>query len=391
LAVHVVVFIQENKTLDFLLPSLRDWGANVRPFGTPLTAAPAHDQPHDRNAWVHYRMGDYPAVPVSVDDERLVPLYSWLAKQHTFCDHHFGAGSNSTSGHLLAFCGQTPTFKNPPFTGTHPVWDLPTVFGLAERAGMTWGAFTDQDGYPVKFIRELFTQPMAARVFGPGKFKAMAAAGALPQLSYVWSPAGFDEHPPFTTPIDPDYLAKGHDLKWQEIDAVVAAGLWADTTFILTYDDWGGYGDHVTTPSIETLPDSLHPGGFQAIGGSRLPLIMFGGHVVQGVDNRWHSHASIAKTVIDLLGLPGLGVPRVDTAPSLANRVDPGVNRPLPPRYGTTIVQPTPPSPNPRVRTPKPWPPPLDRPMPRLVTNTSATLPAPTDGTVSSKPPKAPV
>ena len=388
---RVVVFIQENKTVDFMFPSLAAWGAAVRPNGPLRAVAPTFDQPHDRNAWVHYAIGDYPAVPISIDDTTLVPLYSWLAKQHAFCDHHFGAGSNSTSGHLLTFTGQTPTFKNPPFTGTHPVWDLPTVFGAAQRAGVSWGAFADHDGYPTKFIKELAAAPLSAGIHGPGDFLRMAAAGTLPRLCYVWSPAGFDEHPPFRAPLDPAYLTKGHNLVWQEIDAVVTAGGWADTTFMLTWDDWGGYADHVTTPNIETLPDALHPTGFQAIGGARLPLIVFGGHVRQGIDNRWHSHASIAKTVIDLLGLAPLRVPRVDTAPTLASLIDPGLARPTPPRIGTTIVQPTPPSPPPAPTPPVPWPHPLGAPMPPLVTNSGVTVPAPTDGLVRKTPPKPPI
>ena len=27
---------------------------------------------------------------------------------------------------------------------------------------------------------------------------------------------------------------------WQAVDAVVQAGQWAQTVFMLTYDDWGG-------------------------------------------------------------------------------------------------------------------------------------------------------
>ena len=111
---RLVVFIQENKTVDFMFPSLAEWGALVVPNSAPLRAAPMFDQPHDPNAWVHYAMGDYPAVKLSIDDIALVPFYSWLAKTFTFCDHHFSPGTNSTSGHLLAFTGQTPTFKTRP-------------------------------------------------------------------------------------------------------------------------------------------------------------------------------------------------------------------------------------------------------------------------------------
>ena len=389
-AARVVVFVQENKTVDFLFPSLAAWGADVVAFGPLLTTPPLFDQPHNRDAWVHYRMGDYPAVAISVDDTVVVPYYSWLAKTFAFCDHHFGAGSNSTSGHLLTFTGQTPTFKNPSFIGAHPVWDLPTVFALAERAGISWGAFPDQSGYPTKFIKELTSPALAAHVHGPGDFVRLAKAGQLPRLCYVWSPAGFDEHPPLATPHDPAYLTKGQNLIWQQVDAVVAAGQWNDTTFLLTYDDWGGYADHVTTPNIETLPDALHPNGFPAIGGSRLPLSVFGGHVAQTIDNRWHSHASIVKTCMDLLGLPALGVPRVDTAPTLATLVNATTPRPAPPTFGTTITQPAPPDPPRHPTPPGPWPGPLAQPLPPLTTNTGAHLPAPADGTVKKTPPKPP-
>ena len=127
---RVIVFLQENKTTDFYFRSLASWGAVVAQL--PSVAAPPNfDQPHDRNAWVHYSIGDYPALAAQVDNDTVIPFYSWLAKQFVFCDHHFAAGSNSTSGHMLAVGGQTPTMKNPPFVGPHPVWDIPSIFTAA--------------------------------------------------------------------------------------------------------------------------------------------------------------------------------------------------------------------------------------------------------------------
>ena len=96
-----------------------------------VTAPPNFDQPHDRNAWVHCSMGDYPAQAAQIDNDTVIPFLQLLAKQLVFCDHHFGAGSNSTSGHMLATGGQTPTMKNPPFVGPHPVWDIPSIFTAA--------------------------------------------------------------------------------------------------------------------------------------------------------------------------------------------------------------------------------------------------------------------
>lgn len=385
---RVIVFIQENKTTDFYFPTMAAWGAAVKNSGPLLSAAPDFDQPHDRNAWVHYAMGDYPAEVAQVDNDTVIPFYSWLAKQFVFSDHHFGSGSNSTPGHMLAIGGQMPTLKNPPFVGPHPVWNLPSIFSLAESAKVSWAAFPDQGGYPTEFYTSLTQAPGNENVLPPSQFIPMAKGGTLPQICYVWSPSGYDEHPPAVSA--PDYISKGQDLVWQRVQAVIDGGGWEDTTFILTWDDWGGYADSVPTPDVETVPDALHPDGFQVIGGSRIPLLMFGGRVGQAVDPEWHSHASIPKTIIDLLGLPPMGVPRVDDAPSLAHLVDPSLNRPVPPAPGSAIVQPTPPTPTPAPVAPQPWPGSLHTPLPALVTLDGSPLPAPVDGKVNKNPPKPP-
>ena len=65
----------------------------------PPHLAPDFDQPHDRSAWVHYKMGDYPAEDLALDNDSVIPYYSWLAKTYTFCDHHFGAGANPCRPH----------------------------------------------------------------------------------------------------------------------------------------------------------------------------------------------------------------------------------------------------------------------------------------------------
>ncbi len=386
---RVIVFLQENKTPDFYFPTLAAWGAEMRQNGPLLAAAPDYDQPHDRNAWVHFKLGDYPALSKSLDNDAVIPYYSWLAKTFTFCDHHFGAGSNSTSGHMLAVGGQMPTLKNPPFGAGGPTWDIPSIFLHAERAGISWAAFPAQDGYPTKFYKELNTTAQAKHIHQAADFLTMAAAGDLPQLVYAWSPPGFDEHPPGTS--DPAYIANGQSLVWQRIDAVVKAGQWQNTVFFLTWDDWGGYADHVATPDVEIVPDTLHPRGFQVVGGSRIPLIIFGGWVEQGIDNTWHSHASIPKTIIDLFGLPPIGIPRVDEAPSLMRRVVRTLNRPTPPAFGSTVTQPAPPSQPPKPIAPPPWTGPSNQALPPLLANGGKSIPAPHDGIVNPRPPKVPV
>ena len=393
---RVVVFLQENKTPDFSFRSMAAFGAEIAEYAPArvLSVAPDYDQPHDRSAWVHYRMGDYPAVRTQLDNDKVQPLHAWLAKTFTFCDHHFGIGSNSTSGHMLAIGGQTPTMKNPPFGAGGPTWDMPSIFVHAERAGISWAAVPDKDGYPTKFYDELKTAARAANIHPTASatddaFIKLVQAGNLPQLTYVWGPSGADEHPPFRGS-NPDYLTRAHDLLWRRIHAVVQAGRWGTTTFMLAYDDWGGYADHVVTPVSETVPDMLHPNGFVAIGGSRLPLILFGGRVRKMIDNTWHSNASIPKTIIDLFGLPKFGVPRVESAPSLAGFVDATLRRPKPPAFGGAIAQPKPPSTRPAPVPPPPWRGANNKPLSPVILNGGKTLPAPSDAIVRKTPPKLP-
>jgi len=57
---------------------------------------------------------------------------------------------------------------------------------------------------------------------------------------------------------------------------------------------------------------------------------------------------------------------------------------------GTTIVQPQPPNPVPPIQPPIAWPGPTAQPLPDLVANGGATIPAPNDAVVRAKPPKLP-
>jgi hypothetical protein len=76
---------------------------------------------------------------------------------------------------------------------------------------------------------------------------------------------------------------------------------------------------------------------------------MFGGHVRAGIDSRWCSHVSIPKTAMQLLGLPPIGVARLDDDPGLGDVVDCAMApTPPPPAYRTNVnlpaaLNPTPP------------------------------------------------
>jgi len=60
-------------------------------------------------------------------------------------------------------------------------------------------------------------------------------------------------------------------------------GYWYDTVILVTWDDWGGYYDHVVPPDCATSPCTGYPNGtgFQYVYGFRVPLLVVGAYVNQ--------------------------------------------------------------------------------------------------------------
>ena len=340
-------FLQENKTTDFYFPTLAPWGAAVADERALLAAPPNFDQPHDRNAWVHYAMGDYPALAVQIDNDAVIPFYSVAGQAVHLLRSPLRAGIEL---HLGAHAGHRraePDDEEPAVRRAAPDLGPPVDLHRGRRRRGLVGGVPG----PAAATRPSSTPPSTPRRARPTSTRR-ASSSRWPRPATCRRSATCGARPATTStrrpPATRTTSTKGQDLVWQRVQAVIDGGGWADTTFILTWDDWGGYADSVPTPAIETVPDALHPDGFQAIGGSRIPLIMFGGNVSQGIDSAWHSHASIPKTIIDLLGLPGMGVAGW-TAPPLAGRVDPTLTRPDPrPSAPPSANRPRRPRPRPR-------------------------------------------
>lgn len=73
---------------------------------------------------------------------------------------------------------------------------------------------------------------------GLDALKADAAAGTLPQVSWYIGPAELSEHPPFSP-------AEGAWLQKQVVDAITSSPKYNKTILVISYDETGGWGDHV--------------------------------------------------------------------------------------------------------------------------------------------------
>ena len=369
--------IRENHTTDNYFRDLAPWGANVA-TGWPTCANPppqppfsAYYPPHDRRAyfnWLTKSTAEHSQFDTAAD----IPFYLYLAITGAFMENHCaGFGTNSTPNHMLLVGGQSPTLGNPP-RRSQPVWDLPSLPGLAEDGKIGWRCYVPPDQFPISFYQQLRGSP---NVRPSSDFVTDAKAGGLPALVYLWHESGLDEHPPAN-------ITDGMSMIWQSVDAVVQGGGWEETVFMLTWDDWGGFDDHVATPAVEFTPDNV-----QLAFGPRVPLLMFGGHVKPGIDSRWCSHVSVPRTAIQLLGLPSLGVPRLDGDAGLSDLVDPAMKaNPPPPAFGTLITFPAAPSPTPPVHPLPPRPPGAPVPVGPVLLRNGKSLPPPNDAPLPQQP-----
>jgi phospholipase C len=195
------------------------------------------------------------------------------------------------------------------------VQDLPkyppngTIFDQLNKHGISWKDYWSTTPstllWPDLFVRD---PANALRLEKISHFFSDAKAGKLPSFSLVEPDYGN------TSEEDPQNIAAGEQFAASVIDAVMTGPNWSKTLLIWTYDEHGGYYDHVPPP-VAVPPDNVGPdtllGGpkFDGFGryGFRVPCVVVSpwaraGHVSHTV----YDHTSILKLVETKWNLPAL-------------------------------------------------------------------------------------
>ncbi|KAJ8329097.1 hypothetical protein O5D80_003046 [Batrachochytrium dendrobatidis] len=153
------------------------------------------------------------------------------------------------------------------------------------------------------------------RIKNMSTFFEDARAGSLPQYSFIdpdWLKN--DNHPP-------NNLHAGEQYVKDIYEAIRAGPQWQNTVFVLTYDENGGFYDHVAPPTCVPRPDNINPdsnvGDFQFDRlGPRVPTIIISPYVSKGAvyhsddTSRFFEHSSIPATLKKLFNLPNFLTPR---------------------------------------------------------------------------------
>jgi phospholipase C len=106
------------------------------------------------------------------------------------------------------------------------------------------GDFTVAAQNPLPGFRTVAQNHQLKNVRGHDEYFDAAAAGTLPSVSWVMPGSGYSEHPPYS-------IDKGQAWVTKVVNAAMEGPDWNSTAIFLTWDDWGGFYDHVKPPKVD--------------------------------------------------------------------------------------------------------------------------------------------
>lgn len=328
---HIVFIVKENRTFDNYFGTFS--GAEGATSGTistaeviPLGRTPdrtPRDISHSFNAAVTAidggAMDQFDLIPGgNVDGDFLaytqhleedLPNYFAYARSFVLADHMFSSLTGpSFPNHLYTVGAQSGGAINNPansmgrwgcdspdnslvqilnpdgtITRQFPCFDFQTLADELEAADLSWKYYAPgqgQSGYiwsALDAIDHIRNTPLwTDRVVPTGQFAADAAKGDLPAVSWVVMSSANSEHPPAS-------VCVGENWTVEQLNAVMTGPHWNSTAVFITWDDFGGFYDHVPPPVVDDF-------GY----GPRVPLLIISPFAQRGF---------ISKTVYEFSSL----------------------------------------------------------------------------------------
>jgi phospholipase C len=182
-----------------------------------------------------------------------------------------------------------------------------TIFDQLDKHGITWkDYFTTLP--TVELYPPLYLKNKDTKVVPVAEFFSDAAAGALPNYCLVEPDYGNQSEE------NPQNIVAGEAFVASVIDAVMSGPAWHKTALLWTYDEHGGYYDHVRPPAA-IPPDGIAPAvtagqsAYDGFGryGFRVPFALVSPWArPRYVSHRVFDHSSILKLVETKWNLPAL-------------------------------------------------------------------------------------
>ena len=180
-----------------------------------------------------------------------LPYYYFLASKFATSDRWFSPTMSRTQPNRMYMLAATSAGHVYPLTqGT---LGNPTIFDLLQSAGVSWKVYVTDLEYATPPINDSTLTYFAAASKYPQNMVSVSQYftdvqnGTLPSVAYI-DPgfnSGRDEHPAVYDADPGTSVQVGAQYVSTLINALMQSASWQDSAFILTYDEFGGFYDHV--------------------------------------------------------------------------------------------------------------------------------------------------
>jgi phospholipase C len=186
------------------------WSAKCTQAGDPASCVNALDGPSGSKN--NKRNG---GIPVTANDYAWTDLTYLLYKNHVSWAYYLSKGTEPDCEDDQMTCSSHPQKANVP-----GIWNPLPQFDTVKQDGQL------------------------ANIQDVSNFFTAAKQGNLPAVSWIVPNGTLSEHPPAL-------VSTGESYVTSIINTVMQSPDWSSTAIFLSWDDWGGFYDHVTPPSVD--------------------------------------------------------------------------------------------------------------------------------------------
>ena len=219
-----------------------------------------HDAREIPNYWTYARR-------YVLQDRMFAPTDSWTLPAHLYLVSAWSAYCSDPQN--VQTCRSNVDLKDPAESwhyGEEPIYGWTDISRLLDTHGISWGYFigdgtcwdppcssplmgpaTSSTRNPLPGFVETAETDLNDNIMGYKDFRRSAKSGNLPEVSWIVPGGGLGEHPHSTL----DTIRKGQAHVTRMINAVMRSPQWESSAIFLTWDDWGGFYDHVQPPVVD--------------------------------------------------------------------------------------------------------------------------------------------
>lgn len=345
---HILIACQENRTFDayfgkypnagafgfssdYTLPDGK--GGTVKPhhFHLPLSLNVSHSWQSIHNEWNNGAMDGFYTTDgneaLGYYDGSDLPYYYAVADAFTLCGNYFCSQLGPSTPNRLALWSGTSGGKTVNTIGRGSL-DWPTIADVLDDYSITWkcynlgvgtGSYLEDFNALTYFKRWQHDKRL---YYSQHDYYTDLKAGNLPQVSFLITESLISEHPPAD-------IQMGQRAMKDVINALIQSRMWQSSALFFTYDEGGGYFDHIAPPQVDAY-------GL----GFRVPTLVISPWAKRGyISDQLYEHSSILKFIERRFSLPTLASINHqfdDSTPAENNDAANGNNYgpPAPPRDG---------------------------------------------------------